>query len=177
MLSQSPMFPISSSSCCFIHKNRLWLTFANEFLFYCHQFSSSFLQYSCLYFFFPHPYSNFAIYFPSNSLLNMFFSSSISYCHISSSSFLSYSFLNSSTKSLVFLRFSLLSQVSSSAVRPFHCTRYFSFPLIHLLFIIFSTSYSSSPSIIMGCGFSFFCLSTCSIYLYTLFVRILVAVE
>ena len=78
-----------------------------------------------------------------------------------------YCFSNSSTKSLAFLRFSSLSYVSSSAVYPFHCTRYLSFLCIHLSFIIFSTFYSSSPSIIMGCGLSFFCPSTCSIYLRT----------
>ena len=154
------MFPISSSSCCFIHKNGLRLTLANGFLFHHRQFSSNLFQYSCSYFFFPHPYNNFAMYFPSNSLLNTFFSSSLS-CHlVSSSSSLPYSFSNSSTRSLAFLRFSLLSQVSSSAVHPFYRTRYLSLPCTCLLFIIFSTSYSSSSSITMGCGIFFFCPST-----------------
>ena len=154
------MFPISSSSCCFICKNRLQLTLANGFLFHCRQFSSNLFQYSCLYFFSPHPYNSFAVYFPGSSLLNSFFSFSLSYRLVSSSSSLLYSFSNSSTRSLAFLRFSLLSQVSSSAVHPFHHTRYLSLPRIHLLFIIFSTSHSSSPSITMGCGISFFCPST-----------------
>ena len=65
-LSQLPIFLISSSSSyCFIRKNRLWLTFANGFFFHYCQFSSNFFQYSCLYFLSPHPYNNFTIYFPS----------------------------------------------------------------------------------------------------------------
>ena len=154
------MFPISSSSSCFIRKNGLQLTLANRFLFYCCQLSSNFFQYSCSYFFSPHPYNNFAIYFPGNPLLYVFFSSFLSCCRVSSSSSLLYSFSNSSTNSLAFLRFSLLSQVSSSAVHPFHHTRYLSLPYTCLLFIIFSTSHSSSPSITTGCGISFFCPST-----------------
>ena len=151
------MFPISSSSCCFIHKNGLWLTLANGFLFHHRQFSSNLFQYSCSYFFSPHLYNNFAMYFPGNSLLNVFFSSFLS-CHlVSSSSSLPYSFSNSSTRSLAFLRFSLLSQVSSSVVHPFHHTRYLSLPHTCLLFIIFSTSHSSSPSITTGYGLSLFC--------------------
>ena len=160
LLSQSPMFPISSSSCCFICKNRLRLTLANGFLFHHCQFSSNLFQYSCSYFFSPHPYNNFAIYFPSNPLLNTLLFSSVFCCLASSSSSLPYSFSNSSTRSLAFLRFSLLSQVSSSAVHPFHRTRYLSLPHTHLLFIIFSTSHSSSPSITTCCGISFFCPST-----------------
>ena len=159
-LSQSPIFPISSSSCCFICKNGLQLILANGFLFHRHQFFSNLFQYSCSYFFSPHPYNNFAVYFPGNSLLNTFFSSSLSCRCVSSSSSLPYSFSNSSTKSLAFLRFSLLSQVSSSAVHPFYCTRYLSLPRTHLLFIIFSTSHSSSSLITTGCGISFFCPST-----------------
>ena len=154
------MFPISSSSCYFIRKNGLRLTLANKFLFHRCQFSSNLFQYSCSYFFFPHSYNSFAVYFPGNSLLNTFFSSSLSCRLVSSSSSLPYSFSNSSTRSLAFLRFSLLSQVSSSAVYPFHHTRYLSLPCTCLLFIIFSISHSSSPSITTGCGISFFCPST-----------------
>ena len=80
LLSQSSMFPISSSSCCFIHKNGLWLTLANGFLFYHCQFSSNFFQYSYSYFLSPHPYNNFAMYFPSSSLLNVFLFSSVFCC-------------------------------------------------------------------------------------------------
>ena len=154
------MFPISSSSCCFICKNRLWLIFVNGFFFHRHQFSSNLFQYSCSYFFSPYLYNNFAVYFPGNPLLNTLLFSSVSCCLTSSSSSLLYSFSNSSTRSFAFLRFSLLSQVSSSAVHPFHHTRYLSLPHTHLLFIIFSTSHSSSSSITIGCGISFFCPST-----------------
>ena len=168
-LSQLPIFPISSSSssCCFICKNRLWLIFANEFLFHRLQFSFNLFQYSCSYFISPHPYNNFAMYFPGSSLLNAFLSSSVSCCLASSSSALPYSFSNSFTNSLAFLRFSLLSQVFSSAVHPFHHTRYFSLPHTHLLFIIFFTFHSSS-SITTSCGVSFLCPFTYPIYLLTL---------
>ena len=169
-LSQSLIFSISSfsSSCCFIHKNRLWLTFTNGFLFYHLQFSSNFFQYSCLYFLSPHPYNNFAIYLPSNSLLNTFLSFSI-FCHfVSSFSALSYSFSNSFTNLLVFLRFSLLSQMSFFTVYPFYHTRYFFLSHTHLLFIIFFTSHSSFFLITMGCSISFLCPSIYSVYLLTL---------
>ena len=151
LLSQSPIFPISSSSSsyCFICKNRLWLTFANGSFFHHFQFSSNLFQYSCSYFFFPHLYNNFAVYLPSNPLLNVFLFSSASCRFASSSSALLYSFSNSSTSLLAFLRFSLLSQMFFSTVHPFHHTRYFSLPCTHLLFIIFSISHSSSPSITM----------------------------
>ena len=116
LLSQSPMFPISSSSCYFIHKNGLWLTLANGFLFHCHQFSSSFFQYSCSYFLSSYSYNIFAVYFPGSSLLNILLFSS-AFCHLaSSSSTLPYLLLNSFTNSLTFLRFSWLFQVSSSTV-------------------------------------------------------------
>ena len=157
------MFPILSSSCCFICKNRLWLTLVNGFLFYYHQFFSNFFQYSCLYFLSPHPYNNFTMYFPSSSLLNVFLFFSVS-CHLASSSFaLLYSLSNSSTSLLTFLRFSWLFQVSSSTVHPFYCTKYLSLPCTCLLFIIFSISYSSSPLIITSCGSSFY-LSCVSLY-------------
>ena len=104
------------------------------------------------------------MYLSGNSLLNTFLFSSAS-CHLtSSSSSLQYSLLNSSTNFIVFLRFSLLSHVSSSAVHPFHRTKYLSLPRTFLLFIIFSTSHSSSPSITTGCGASFLWSSTCDLY-------------
>ena len=108
------------------------------------------------------------MYLPGNSLLNIFLSSSAS-CYLTSfSSSLLYSLSNFSTISMVFFKFSLLSHVSSSAVHPFHHTRYLSLPHIFLLFIIFSTSHSSFPSITTGYGTSFFCPSTCDLYLCTL---------
>ena len=73
-----------------------------------------------------------------------------------------------STNSIVFFRFSLLFHVSSSAVQPFYRTKYLSLPHTFLLFMIFSTSHSSSPLITTGCGVSFFCSSTCDLYLHTL---------
>ena len=116
----------------------------------------------------PYLYNNFSVYFPGSPLLNILLFSSVS-CHLASSFFaLPYSFSNFSTSSLAFLRFSLFSQVSSSAVHSFHHTRYLSFSHTCLLFIIFSTFYSFSPSITTGCGGSFFCPSTCSVYLHTL---------
>ena len=72
-----------------------------------------------------------------------------------------YSLLNSLIASFAFFKFSLSSHVLDSAINPFHCTKYLSFPLIHHLFNILSTSHSSSPSIITGAVCSFFCLSTC----------------
>ena len=107
------------------------------------------------------------MYLPGYSLLNIFLFSSAS-CHLTfSSSSLLYSLSNSSTNSMAFFKFSLLSQVSSFAVHPFHCTKYLSLPHTFLLFIIFSTSHSSSPSITTGCGVSFLCPSTCNLYHYT----------
>ena len=108
-----------------------------------------------------------AVYLPGNSLLNTFLFSSASCRLTSSSSSLRYSLSNSSTNSIAFFRFSLLSYVSSSAVHPFHCTKYLSLPHTFLLFIIFSTSHSFSPSITTGCGVSFLCLSTCDLYRHT----------
>jgi len=108
------------------------------------------------------------VYLPGSSLLNVFLSSSASYHLTSSFSSLLYSLSNSSTNSIAFLKFSLLSQVFSSTVHSFHHTKYLSLPHIFLLFIIFSTSYSSSPLITTGCGTSFLCSSTCDWYLYTL---------
>ena len=108
------------------------------------------------------------MYFPGSSLLNVFLSSSASCCHTSSSSSLLYSFSNSSTNSIAFFRFSLFFQVSSSAVHHFHCTKYLSFPHTFLLFMIFSTSHSSSPLITTGCGISFLCPSTWLVYFHTL---------
>jgi len=78
--------------------------------------------------------------------------------------FLPYSSSNSLSKSPAFYRFSLLSQVSPFAVNPFHRTKNLSFSLTFLLFSIFFTSYSSSPSMATGCGFSFLWPSTWSTY-------------
>ena len=131
--------------------------------FYCFQFLSSLPQYSLLYCLSDHPNSFFAVNCPgSSSLLNV--PSSLS-CHLTSSISHQYFFLYSSTAFFVFSRFSLPSQVSDSAMNPFHRTRYLSFPHICCLFRILSTSYSSSPLITTGAGCSFLCPSTCSTYL------------
>jgi len=85
--------------------------------------------FSLLYFFFPYPYSNFAINSLGNFQLNSFSSSSsCSYCLNSSASSL-YSLSNSSTSSFTFFKFSLFFQVSSSAVYPFYLTKNFFSPL------------------------------------------------
>ena len=131
--------------------------------FYHFQFLSSLPQYSLSYCLSDYPNSFFAINCPSSSsLLNI--PSSFSCCLISSMSHW-YSFLYSLTASFVFSRFSLSSQVSDSAVKPFHHTRYLSFPCIHCLFRILSTSHSSFSSITTEAGCSFLYLSICSIYL------------
>ena len=139
------------------------LFFLGHSPFHCLQFLSNLPQYSLLYFLSDHPNNFFAINLPGNSpLSNIPFSLS---CQFTSSMSCQYSLSNSSIASFAFPRFSLPFQVSDSAVNPFHHTRYLSFPLIHHLFKIFSTFYSSSPSIITGAGYSLFCPSTCPTYL------------
>ena len=148
-------------------KNKFLLYLENRFFFHRLQFSSIYLQYSLLYFLFLHSYNILAVYLLSNSLLNLLLSSSFS-CHLtSSSSSLQYSFLNSSTNFITFFKFSLFSQVSSFAIHPFHHTRYLFFPHTFLLFIIFSTSHSSSSSITTGCSASFLWPSTYDLYCRT----------
>ena len=126
------------------------------------QFLSYLFFLSLSYFFFPHSYSNFAVSSLGNSRLNFFSSSSCSYCLNSSVSF-PYSLSNSSTSSFTFSRFSLFSQVSSSAIYPFHLTKNFSFPLTILLFRIFSTLNYFSPLMMTGFGGIFFCSSICGL--------------
>ena len=134
--------------------------------FHCLQFLSNLPQYSWSYRLSVHPYNIFAMNFPSNSPhLNVISSHS---CRTTSSMSCQYSFLNSLIASFAFSKFSFPSQVSDSAVNPFHCTKYLSFPLTFLLFSIRSTSYSSSPSIMTRAGCSFFCPSTWPTYLHIL---------
>ena len=171
------MFPISLSSSS-VHSLSLELScsisFSFSFIvsivlcplicspFYCCQFLSSFPQYSLSYHLSVHPNSFFAVNCPGSSfLLNVPFS--LSCCFMSSISLL-YSF-SYSIAFFAFSKFSFPSQVSDSAVNPFHHTRYLSFPLIHYLFNILSTSHSSSPSIMTRASCSFFCSLTCPIYL------------
>ena len=107
------------------------------------------------------------MYLPGNCRLNTFLFSFASCRLTSSSSSLRYSLSNSSTNSIAFLRFSLLSYVSSSAIYLFHRTKYLSLPRTFLLFTIFSTFHSSSPSITTSCGVSLLCPSTCNLYCHT----------
>ena len=127
------------------------------------QFLSNFLRYPFLNFLSSHPYNIFAVYFPSNSPLLKSFSSILSNfsCLLISALTLP---SNSPTASLVFSRSSSLSHVSYSAVNPFHHTKYFSTPLIFLLFKIFSTSHSSTLLTSIVFAFFFFYPSTCSLY-------------
>ena len=134
--------------------------------FYCLQFLSSLAQYSSLYLLSNYPNNFLAMNHPSNSPL-LKVPSSVS-CLLMSSISCQYSFSYSSIASFAFSRFSLPSQVSDSVVNPFYHTKYLSFPLTCHLFSILLTSYSSSPSIMAGAGCSFFCPSTCPIYLYIL---------
>ena len=134
--------------------------------FHCFQFLSSFPQYSSSYYLSDHPNSFFAVNCPGSSpLLNV---PSSLFCCLTSSMSHWYSFLYSLTASFAFSRFSLSSQVSDSAMNPFHHTKYLSFPHIRHLFRILSTSHSSSSSITTGAGCSFLCPSTCPTYLHIL---------
>ena len=151
---------ISSSSSQIISKVFLFLACPP---FHYLQFLSNLPQYSLSYLLSDHLNSFFAVNCPSSfSLLNI--PSSLSY-HLTSSISYQYSFSNSLTAPFVFSKFSIPSQVSDSAVNPFHHTRYLSFPLIHCLFNILSTSYSFSPSVMTGAGCFFLCPSTCPMYL------------
>ena len=127
------------------------------------QFLSNFLRYPSLNFLSSHPYNIFAVYFPSNSPLLKSFSSILSNfsCLLISALILPSNF---PTASLAFHRSFSLSYVSYSIINPFYCTKYFSTPLIFLLFKIFSTSYSLTPSTLIGFASSLFCSSTCSLY-------------
>ena len=171
------MFPILSSSSSihfFIPKFPCSVSSSSSFIvsivlhplillpFHLLQFLSNFAQYSSSYLLSDHPNNFLAVNLSGNSpLLNI--SSSLS-CLLTSSISLLYSFSNSFITSFAFPRFSFPSQVSASAVNPFHRTRYLFFPLIYCLFNILSTFHSSSPSIMTGAGCSFLCPSTCPMY-------------
>ena len=137
--------------------------FSGETDFHLHQFLSSLFKYSSSNFPSSYLYNIFTINFPSNSPLLKFFSSAISIfsCLLTSTFILP---LNSFTNSLACSRSFFLSHISLSAVNLFHHTKYFLTPLIFLLFNIFSTSHSSTPSTSIGFPSSFFCPSTCSLY-------------
>ena len=131
------------------------------------QFLSNFLRYFSSNFPLFYPYNIFAIYFPSNFSLLKFFSSIIS--NFSCLLILALIFpSNSSTNSLTFPRFSFLSHISCFAVNPFQCTKYFSTLCTFLLFNIFSTFHSSTPSTSTGFGSSTLYPFTGFLYLTTL---------
>ena len=137
--------------------------FSRETDFHFHQFLSNFLKYSSSNLPSFYPYSIFAVNFPGNFPLLKFFSFAISnFSCLLTSVFILPS--NSSTTSLAFPKSSFFSQISCSAINPFHCTKYLSTPLIFLLFNIFSIFHSSTPSISIGFPSSFICSSTCSLY-------------
>ena len=118
------------------------------------QFLSNFLKYSASNFPSSHLYSNFTIYLPSKSiLLNSFTLGFTSSCLLTSILCLP---LNSSTNSLACSKYSSFSHVLFSAIKPFYRTRYLFTSLIFLLFRIFSTSHSSTPSTSIGLTSFFF---------------------
>ena len=130
--------------------------FSGETVFYFHQFLSNFLKYFSSNFPSSHPYNIFAINFPGNSSLLKSFSSTISsFSYLLTSTFILLS--NSFNVSLAFPKSFFFSYVLLFAINPFHCTKYFSTPLIFLLFNIFSTSHSSTLSTSTSLLFSFFC--------------------
>ena len=127
------------------------------------QFLSNFLRYSSSNFPLSHPYNIFAVNFPGNSPLLK----SLSFAISSFSCLLTSAFIlpsNSSNAFLAFLKASLFSYVSYSTINLFYHTKYLFTPLIFLLFNIFSTSHSSTPSTLIGLPSSLFCPSTCSLY-------------
>ena len=124
--------------------------------FHFYQFLSNFLKYSSLNFLLFHLYNIFTVNLSGNSsLLKSFFSPVSNFSCLLTSAFSLP--LNLSTNSFVFSRSSSFFYVSFSAINPFYHTKYLSTPLTFLLFSIFSTFYSSTPSILIGFPSSFFC--------------------
>ena len=113
--------------------------FSGETNFHFHQFLSNFLKYSSSNFPSFHPYNIFFIYFSGNfPFLKSFSSILFNFSYLLTLALILSS--NSSTASLAFPRSSSLSYILCSAVNLFHHTKYFSTPLVFLLFNIFSTS-------------------------------------
>ena len=127
--------------------------------FYLFQFLSNFFKYSFSNFLLSYPYNILTIYFPSSSSLLKSFSFAISnFSYLLTSAFILSS--NSATNSLAFSKSSFFSQLSCSAMNPFHCTKYFTTPLTFLLFKILFTSYSLTSSTSTSFTSTFFCLPT-----------------
>ena len=120
------------------------------------QFFSNLFQYLSSNFLSSHPNKIFTIYFSGNSLLLNLSASGFNFTFylFSTPSCLLTSTLifpsNLSTNSLAFSKSSSFSQVLFSTVNLFYCTRYLSVSCIFLLFRIFSTSHSLTPSTSIG---------------------------
>ena len=124
-----------------------------QFLFnFFRYFSSNFLSF--------YPYNIFAVYFSSNFPLLKSLSSTISCLLTSALSLLT----NSATTSFIFSKSSPLYHVSYFTMNSFHYIKYFTTPLIFLLFRIFSTSHSSTLFTSTSFTSSTFCSPTCSLY-------------
>ena len=134
--------------------------------FHFHQFLSNFFKYSFSNFPSSYLYNIFAVYFPDNSPLLKSLSSILSNlsCCLTSAFILS---SNSVPTFLVFSKSSFLSQLLCFAVNLFYCTKYFTTPLIFLLFNIFSISHLSTPSTSTGFISFIFYLPTCFLYCTT----------
>ena len=136
--------------------------------FYRLQFLSNLAQYFLLYLLSDHPNSFLTINLPGNSpLLNV---PSSLFCFLTFFISCQYFFLNSSTASFVFSKFSFSSQVLDLAVNPFYHTKYLFFLLTHCLFRILLIFYSFSAPITTGAGCFFLCPSTCPTYFCILLI-------
>ena len=131
--------------------------------FYFYLFISSFFKYSSLNLPSSYLYNIFTVYFPKNSpLLKSLFSalSNLS-CYLTSKFILP---SNLTTTFFAFSKSFSLSQLLCSIINPFHCTKYFTTSLI---FLLFSTSHSSTLSTSTGFISSIFCFSICFLYYTT----------
>ena len=140
--------------------------FSRETNFHFCQFLSNFLKYSSFNFLSIQLYNIFAVYFSSNSPLLK----SFSFILFNFSCYLTLVLIllsNSATTSFIFFKFSSFSHILLSTINPFHCTKYFTTSLIFLLFSIFSTSYSLTPSTSTGFTSSTFSPFICSLYYIT----------
>ena len=116
----SSIFPPSSSTTSRTAVSLSFPVSANPSFFHCLQFLSNLCQYCLLYSPSDHPYNLLAVYCPGNPPLLYSLSSSSFSCHLTSWLSLLYSSSNFLNKSPAFFRFSQLSYISLSAVKPFH---------------------------------------------------------
>ena len=131
--------------------------------FHFHQFLSNFFKYLSLNLLSSHLYNIFAVYFPGNFPLLKSLSSILSnlFCYLTSIFILP---LNFATTSFTFSKSFSLSQLSCSVVNLFYHIKYFTTPLI---FLLFSTFHSSTSSTSTSFTSSIFCSSTCFLYYTT----------